>query len=412
MKTLLINFILKKGRNTENSRTPLYLRVNINSTIFEMSTKLKLQPENWDSKRQFIKGKTEEVKTQNMYLSDLKAKVHREFNLLYENKEKFTINELKSALLGKKPNAKTLIEVFEENNKLMQKESGHKYVENTVERYEISISRLKEFLKADIAGETILIEDIDFKFMMRYENFLTTKYHCSHNTTMKYLKHLKKVINQAIKFGYLKSNPFTGYVTAYKETNRGYLTNDELDTLKSKTFRLQRLTETRDIFLFTCYTGISYSDLKKLSNNNIQTMADGQKIIILERNKTGIRAAVPVLNEAQEIINKYKEHPVCIAKKILLPIISNQKLNFYLQEIAELCEINTHITMHLGRHTFATTVTLSNGVPLETVQKMLGHKYIQTTLIYGKVIDTKIADDMKVLAVKLLKKDENEVAEK
>jgi len=412
MKTLLINFILKKSKNTDNSRTPLYLRVNINSAIFEMSTKLKLQPENWDSKRQYIKGRTEEVKTQNMYLSDLKAKVHREFNLLYENKEKFTINELKSALLGEKTKAKTLIEVFEENNKLMQIDSGFKYIENTVERYEISLSRLKEFLKTDIAGENMLIEDLDFKFMMRYESFLTTKYHCSHNTTMKYLKHLKKVINQAIKFGYLKSNPFAGYITAYKETNRGYLTNDELDVLKGKTFRLQRLTETRDIFLFTCYTGISYTDLKKLSNANIQTMADGQKIIILERNKTGIRAAVPVLNEVQEIINKYKEHPVCIEKNILLPVISNQKLNFYLQEIAELCEINTHVTMHLGRHTFATTVTLSNGVPLETVQKMLGHKYIQTTLIYSKVVDTKIANDMKLLGERLSKADDNNVVDK
>ena len=400
MKTLNVILVIKKSKTKNDGLVPLNIRIAVDSDRFELSTKIKVLPNQWDSKKQVIKGKSEEIKAQNNYISTLKSNIHKHFNVLQQTKQNFTINDLKYALHGKR-NAKTLLEVFEENNSIMEKEADKMFKDSTLVRYQISIERLKEFLKADIAGNGIYIEDLDYAFMKRYDSFLRIKYACSHNTAMKYLKHLKKVINQAVVFGYVKNNLIANYKTAYKETNRGYLTNEELKILKEKVFRLDRLDETRDIFLFTCYTGISYSDLKELSGKNIQININGQKTIVLERLKTGVRSVIPLLSEALEILDKYSQHELCIKNNLLLPVISNQKLNLYLQEIAELCEISSHLTMHLGRHTFATTITLSNGVPVETVQKMLGHKSIQTTMIYGKVVDSKVADDMLHLEDKL-----------
>ena len=234
-------------------------------------------------------------------------------------------------------------------------------------------------------------------FIRRYDIFLRTAYSVDHNTAMKYLKHLKKVIHFAMELGYIDRDPFFQYKTAYKEVNRGYLTADELKRIEEKEFRIKRLDQVRDVFVFVCYTGLSYSDLKKATTGSITKGIDGNNWIIYEREKTGVRASIPILPQAQAIIDKYSDDPECVANNMLLPVKSNQKLNSYLGEIAELCEIDKHITMHLGRHTFATTVTLTNGVPIETVQKMLGHKNLSTTTIYSRVVDSKILDDMSKL---------------
>jgi site-specific recombinase XerD len=219
---------------------------------------------------------------------------------------------------------------------------------------------------------------------------------------MKYLKQLKKVVHYAMELGYLGRDPFFGYKTAYKEVTRGYLTAEELKRIETKKLHIKRLDQVRDIFVFVCYTGFSYSDLKALNPESVVKGIDGKNWFIYEREKTGVRTSIRILPTAQAIIDKYKDDPVCVTNKQLLPVKSNQKLNAYLSELAALCEIDKHITMHLGRHTFATTVTLTNGVPIETVQKMLGHKNLSTTQIYSKVVDTKISEDMEKLAKRII----------
>jgi integrase len=219
---------------------------------------------------------------------------------------------------------------------------------------------------------------------------------------MKYLKQLKKVVHQAISYGYLNRDPFSEYVTSYKEPYRGYLTQEELDSIEKKDIKIERLRVVRDIFLFMCYTGLSYADLARLTPADISTGIDGGKWIISERNKTGIRFSVPLLPKALDILEKYQDHPERAVRNTLVPMRSNQKMNSYLQEITDICGIVKNLTCHIARHTFATTVTLTNGVPIKTVSKMLGHKNLHTTQIYSKVIDKKISEDMEDLKKRLI----------
>ena len=195
----------------------------------------------------------------------------------------------------------------------------------------------------------------------------------------------------------------------YKETNRGYLTQSELQTLEQKYFSIPRLELVRDMFIFSCYTGLSFSDAEALSKDNISSGIDGEKWITLFRKKTDSRTSLPLLPVAKQIIEKYADDPRSNNKGKLLPMLTNQKINAYLKEIADICGITKTLTFHLARHTFATTVTLCNGVPIETVSKMLGHSSIKTTQIYSKVVDSKISEDMQILKNKLLPIEEKKV---
>jgi integrase len=186
-----------------------------------------------------------------------------------------------------------------------------------------------------------------------------------------------------------------------KATERTFLTQPELDEIVHKKLTIERLCQVRDIFVFCCYTGLSYADVQKLRRIEIGTGIDGEKWIFTTRQKTDTSSRIPLLPRALAIIKRYDNHPQCDVKGLLLPVLSNQKMNAYLKEIADLCDIKKHLTFHLARHTFATTVTLSNGVPIETVSKMLGHTLLKTTQHYAKILDVKVSDDMKALKKKL-----------
>jgi site-specific recombinase XerD len=203
--------------------------------------------------------------------------------------------------------------------------------------------------------------------------------------------------------GWLNKDPFSNYKSKVKDVERVYLNEDEIQTIINKDFKIERVAMVRDIFVFSCFTGLAYIDVKQLTKNNISLGIDGDKWIFKNRQKTDTTSKIPLLPMAQEIINKYENHPVCINEDRLLPILSNQKMNAYLKEIADLCEINKDLTFHIARHTFATTITLSNGVPLETVSKMLGHTSLKTTQHYAKILDKKISEDMMILKSKFKK---------
>ena len=184
--------------------------------------------------------------------------------------------------------------------------------------------------------------------------------------------------------------------------DRSFLTEAELQDMAAKQFPTERLNYVRDIFLFSCFTGLAYADVKKLKRSEIRIGVDGEKWIFTKRQKTDTPSRIPLLPMAQEITNRYQDYPPCVNADKLLPVLSNQKMNAYLKEIAGTCGINKNLTFHIARHTFATTVTLSNGVPLETVSKMLGHKSLKQTQHYAKILDKKISEDMMVLRNKLV----------
>jgi site-specific recombinase XerD len=193
---------------------------------------------------------------------------------------------------------------------------------------------------------------------------------------------------------WLKKDPFTNYKISVKPTERPFLSEEELNTLINKKFKLQRLELVKDSFLFSCFTGLAHTDLKKLKPENIKIGTDGNKWVMINRTKTDSSSHIPVLPITAMLIEKYKTHPYCQEKGVLLPVLTNQKMNAYLKEIADLCEIDKNLTSHIARHTFATTVTLNNDVPIETVSKMLGHSSIKMTKIYAKLLDKKVGRDM------------------
>lgn len=265
----------------------------------------------------------------------------------------------------------------------------------TYQKYERMYRRVVEFMKVKYNITDIPLREIKLSFITDLEFFLRTEYKYSQNTTYKCMKFFKQVINKAIRAGLIFVDPFNGYKISTERVDRGFLTEDELEKMMSKNFASARLNQVRDIFIFACFTGLAYIDLAHLRVDNIQKMFDGRWWIVTHRQKTNTKVMVPLLPPAMKILKKYEGE---FTDGKLLPIITNQKLNCYLKEIADICGINKNITFHLARHTFATTMTLGKGVPIESVSKMLGHTNIQTTQIYARITNDKISKDMEILS--------------
>lgn len=395
---LSILFNLKKGKIDNVGQMPIYLRITVNGQRVELSINRKVDGSKWDSKLQRAKGRSESSRTLNEYIDGIENSIRKEFNRLLDNGKPVSADLLRDIYNGVNKRDYFLVEVFEMNNKLIAQEEGDKYTLSTINQYKTTLARIKRFLLEEMNCEDIAMSKLDILFIRKFDIFLKSNFKLDQNTVVKQLKQLKKVVHFAMSLGYIDKDPFLQHKTTYKEANRGYLTMEELNAIENHTFRLRRLDQVRDVFVFVCYTGLAYADLKLFNQNNIRKGIDGKEWIIYEREKTGVCATFPLLPAAKRILDKYKNDPECNAEKKLLPINSNQKLNSYLLEIAELCEINKHITMHIGRHTFATSVTLTLGVPIETVSKMLGHTSLKTTQIYSKVVDTKVSNDMHKLA--------------
>jgi len=408
-KNLNLLLYLRRAKTKKNGEAPIYLRITVDGIRSETPTGRSIIPSKWNPDMQMQIGKSEEARTLNHFLDSIKQSINQDANILNDQGIDFSAELLKNRFNGIKTRPKTLLAVFKENNRLSTLEEGKKYAKRVISQYYTTEERLKKYILEEYKSDDIGLSELNVLFIRKFENFLRLEYNIDDNTTMKYLKQLKKVIHFAMSVGYLENDPFFGYKTAYKEVNRGYLTEDELKRIEEKEFRISRLDRVRDVFVFACYTGMSYSDLSKLTPGSISKGIDGKDWIIYEREKTGVRASVPLLPQAQALIDKYRNDPACSSDGKILPVISNQKLNAYLTEIADLCQIEKNITMHLARHTFSCTITLTNGVPIETVSKMLGHTSLKTTQIYAKVVDRKIADDMSQLEKKLQKNSDPKV---
>lgn len=259
--------------------------------------------------------------------------------------------------------------------------------------------------------EDIDVKQIKYEFITDYEFWLKSVRDCDHNTSMKYLSNFKKIVYICIKNGWISSDPFVGFKLAKREIEKPFLVEEELHRIANKEFAIARTRQVRDIFIFCCYTGLAYADVEKLTRDDVATGIDGEKWIWTNRQKTNSATRVPLLPAALEILDRYKDDPQCTVKGRLLPVLSNQKMNSYLREIADLCGITKKMTFHTARHTFATTVTLSNGVPIETVGRMLGHRNLKTTQHYAKILDMKVSEDMNALRERLRMKSETKISE-
>ncbi len=398
---LNLSFLLKVSKKDALGNAPIYARITINGVRTEFTIKRTLHPSKWIPKAGVAKGTTEDVRTLNSYINTVRGKIFEHYNQMLITGKHITPETLKNAYYGITEKGKTLVEVFEYHNKQVKSLVGKDYAEGTHERYCTALAHCKAFLKHKYNVSDIPIAQINYEFITELEFYLKTVKNCSHNTAIKYITNFKKIIRIAIGNGWLDKNPFINYKISIHEIERDFLTEGEIQAITDKEFATPRLDQVRDIFLFSCFTGLAYADVQKLSKNHLVIGMDGDKWIKINRTKTDTRSSIPVLPMAQSILDKYSNNPKCLTENKLLPVLSNQKMNNYLKEIADVCYINKIITFHLARHSFATTVTLSNNVPIESVSRMLGHKNIRTTQHYAKIIDKKVSADMQLLKTKL-----------
>ncbi|PKR80697.1 hypothetical protein CW751_07970 [Brumimicrobium salinarum] len=399
-QTFTILFWLFKAK-MRNEKAPIYCRITVNGKRAQFSLKRSIKPEKWNSSSGKLKGNSEEARILNSYLNKVRSELHKHFNLLEAKDEFISADTIKNSYLGINEEERSLIETFEYHNNQMKELIGIDVVKATHTKFETVLKKLKIFMKNHHKRSDLALKELNHKFVVDFEYFLKVDQKIGHNTTMKYIRNLKKVMNMAVTNDWLAKNPFASFKCSNKKVHREILTEDELQLLTEKEFTIQRLEEVRDVFLFCCYTGYAFVDVEKLTPSNLVRNINGELWIYTNRQKTGATSNVPLLALALKIVQKYKENPYCEAKGRLLPVKSNQKMNAYLKEIADICGIKKKLTMHIARHTFATTITLSNGVPIETVSKLLGHTKLATTQIYAKVMEHKVSADMSSLNEKL-----------
>lgn len=394
-------FYLKARKTDKGLKVPIYLRFTVNGQRSSLSISRKIDPQKWDARANKARGKNQESRDLNIYLDKIRNRINKIHEKLIEDNEPFTAADLKNLYIGKKNKPKMLLEVFDEHNKQMEKLIDIEFALGTYKRYFTTKNHLSEYLKTTYGKEDIPIRDVNLKFIRGFEYYLKEVKVCNHNSALKYVNNFKKIIRIAVGNEWITKDPFYNYKIKFKTVERDYLSQDEINDLIKKQISGKRLSVVKDMFVFCCYTGLSYIDIQKLTRNNIVMDIDGTLRIQSNRTKTKSKLGIPLLPPALTILKKYDNHPKVLNGDCLIPVLSNQKSNAYLKEIAELCGIQKHLTTHLARHTFATTVTLSNGVPIETVGKLLGHKNLRTTQHYAKIIDRKVNDDMKILQEKM-----------
>jgi len=291
---------------------------------------------------------------------------------------------------------------------------AHKLHKDTMRHYKTSQRYLNQFVKKEYKTSDIYLKDLNYSFIINFENYLRsfepTDHHkkIANNTAMRHIQRLRKMVTMAFHMEWIDRDPFVKFKPTIEKRERDFLSKNELEAIENFTTNIERLNIVKDLFIFSCYTGIAYVDIMQLTKDNILLGIDGGEWIITKRQKTNTPVKIPILEPAQRLISKYKDNVRAVSKGTLFPVLSNQKINSYLKEIADVCGIQKNLTFHMARHTFATTVTLTNGVPIETVSKLLGHTKLSTTQIYARVIDSKVSDDMNNLRNVLKTKQQND----
>ena len=386
------------GSKEKSGLVPIMGRVTINGTIAQFSCKQSISKELWDAKANRAKGKSRKSMDVNHALDNIKAQIAKHYQRLSDREAFVTAEMVHNAYMGITQREESLLKLYEQHLEDTKKLVGLSKADPTYRKYERMYRRVVEFMKKKYNITDIPLREIKYQFIVDLEFFLRTEYKYSQNTTYKCMKFFKQVINKAIRAGLITVDPFNGYKISVQRVDRGFLSEDDLKKMMEKEFASKRLEQVRDIFVFACFTGLAYNDLAYMSVDNIQKMFDGRLWIVTHRQKTNTKVTVPLLPPAIKILKKYEGKYL---DGQLLPIITNQKLNCYLKEIADICGIEKNLTFHLARHTFATTMTLGKGVPIESVSKMLGHTNIQTTQIYARITNEKISHDMENLAKNL-----------
>ncbi|WDF69590.1 site-specific integrase [Sphingobacterium oryzagri] len=401
--TFGVIFYLKKQKTTAVGTAPIYARVTVNGKRTEISVKRSISVSAWDVKKGLGKGSREEIAALNRFLARFKAKIIDAYQEMVLAGKVVDGSLIRARVTMTADSGRTLCELIDFHNKDQQTKLTYGTMKNyyTTQRY------IKDFLQKRFRSGDVSILELNYAFISDFEHYLRDHKPKDHhrplnnNGVMKHIERLRKMVNMAVTMDWLTKDPFAKFRKHFDKVERNSLTKEQLTILEGKCFRIERLAQVLDMFLFSCYTGLAYIDLTELTPDSIRTGIDGELWIYTNRIKTDTSVRIPLLPKAKALMEKYQNDPRAINNGTVFPVISNQRMNGYLKEIAEICEIDNDLTFHIARHTFATTVTLSNGVPIESVSKMLGHTSIRTTQIYAKVVEKKLSDDMQKLKVRL-----------
>lgn len=396
--TFRILFYLKRDKQKMDGTIPVWCRITVDGQATRFNTKTSIHSDIWDAKAGKAAGKTRVAMEINSLLDAIKAGIYKIYYDLQTRENNITAERVKNIFLGIEVKLQTLLELFKRHNEDVEKLVGISKSKATYQKYEVTRKHLANFIREKYSISDISLKEINHMFISDFEVYLLTTAGCNANTTAKFMQFFKRIIIIAKNNGWVHADPFANYKIRIGKVDRGYLTQEEIETIMQKTFVSKRLEQVRDIFLFSCFTGLAYIDVKNLREKHIRTSFDGNLWVMTKRQKTDVNSNIPLLDVPKQILEKYQG---TLPNEAVLPVLSNQKMNAYLKEIGDVCGIEKNLTFHLARHTFATSVTLAKGVPIETVSKMLGHTNIKTTQIYARITDSKIGNDMAILAGKL-----------
>lgn len=410
--TFKICFYIQKSRIAKDGQVPILLRVTINGQRSVASVNLKVNPKNWNAVAGKSIANTRMDDELNARLDTIRLRIMQIYREMELDREPISAQKVVDKYLGRdsKPEI-MLLDVFREHNDRCHKLTGNGMAAATVVRYETSYKHTANFIQSTYSKEDIPIADVDHKFITDYEFWLRTERKCNHNSATKYLKNFKKIIRIALANDYISKDPFVNIKFKLDVVERDFLEDHEINAIIEKPIAIQRLAQVRDVFVFSIFTGLAFSDLKGLKQEHLVRDNNGDMWIRKARQKTKNMCNIPLLDPALHILEKYKDHPECVAKDVLLPTLCNQKMNMYLKELATICGINKEISSHTGRHSFATSVALANGVSIENVAKMLGHSNTNMTRHYARVLDKSIKRDMTLVNDKFAAQSEDESPE-
>lgn len=398
MQEVKVSFYLKRNEEKADGTVPILGRIRIEKSMVQFSAKVYVPVSLWDTKSGRATGKSKTALSVNTSLNKISVAIHSAYRELSQKKDNISALEVKNAFQGIASEQDTLVKCFETHNERFLQHVGVNRVEGTYKRFLTSLGHLKRFMRKKYNISDIPFQALTPSFFTDYDYYLRIELGLACGTIINTIVHLRRIIKIAINNGLLRSDPFAGYKYITETPAPKSLTADELQILIKAKLSRSNLNFIRDMFLFSSFTGIAFSDMRNLTAKNLSTAEDGVRWIHLKRKKTGAPCHIPLLEIPLLLIKKYKG----IAKEDkLFPMISCSKTNIYLKRIAGEWGINRRVTFHMARHCYASVVTLSQGVPLETVGELLGHTDWRATRIYAQVSNDKIGEDMQLLNKRL-----------
>lgn len=389
METIL--FFIKRKKLLKDGTASIFVRVTFGRLSAEVATGKSVLPSQWVATKGRAKGNTLKTKLVNAFLDQMEHTLHDLTLQIQREGKQVSAKEILSRYKNLNVPKIGILALYAEHNQEQKELIGISVAQGTYKRHETSMKLFQEFLMYKYKAKDIPVNEIDVEMLKKYQHYLMTVRHNNNNTTVKYLRNLGKVLNMAVSRKLITNSPLEELKLKIEAVDKGFLNKNELSKLATKEFEVTRLEQVRDVFLFCCYTGLAYVDVHSLTANDIIEEED-RLWIRKARHKTNVMCHIPIIKPAREILDKYALLAQATGK--LLPVLSNQKMNAYLKEIAAIVGIDKDLTTHLARHTFATTVTLANHVSIENVSKMLGHSSIRMTQHYARILDASIEKEM------------------